>query len=217
MCLLLLFLLLLLFIQFSFVPGGNLSSTKSNCSLLFQVQRYYKLNKIETEFPIELVANYNFTCNVENLTASYKIIPLEILAIGSYNESNESFESMIQLNTTQFFLNINQSSTIQLCILLSSDESDNDYGHRICRQIQIGINILLNFWNLPMKIFYIVSICSIGSYHTLFILSEIWRKGWKKPKSKFSAIKRLSIIETKNDTFENEKVYDEDDSDEEDE
>lgn len=210
-------LLLLLFIQFSFATGDNLSLTKSNCSLLFQVQRYHTSNKIETEFPIELIANYNFTCNVENLTASYKIIPLEILAIGSYNASDESIESTIQLNTTQFFLNISQSSTIQLCILLSSDESDNYYSHRMCKEIYIGINILFNFWNLPLKIFYIVSICSIGSYHVLFIISEVWRKGWKKPKSKPSAMKSSSIIETNNDTFENEKVYDEDESGEEDE
>ncbi|CAF2578717.1 unnamed protein product [Rotaria sp. Silwood2] len=207
----------LLLIQLLLTNGDNLLFNISNCSLLFTIQANYQSNIIPTKFPIEFIANYNLTCIISNSRAYYKIIPLEILVVGSYEVENEPIKSMIELHTKKFYFNINQPSTIQLCVLSSNDSDDDDNHHQICRQIHIGINTLYNFWNLPMRIFYILLISSIGSYHILFFLQQKWRKGWKTPKPIPSVVKRASISETKHDTFENEKVNEEDMSGEEDE
>ncbi|CAF1039198.1 unnamed protein product [Rotaria sp. Silwood1] len=208
----------LLFIQFLLTNCDNLPFNTSNCSLSFIILANYQSNIIPTKFPIEFIANYNLTCNIPNLTAYYKIIPLDILIIGSYEAENESIKSMIELYTKTFYFKINQPSTIRLCVLSSNNDDDvDDNDYQICRQIHIGINTLYNLWNLPMKVFYILLISSVGSYHVLFFLRERWRKGWKPSKPTRPVIKRASISETKHDTFENEKVNEENMSGEEDE
>jgi hypothetical protein len=216
----LIFYLPLLFIKLSFSTCDNLSLNNSNCSLSFTIQTIYQSNKIQTNFPIEFLANYNLTCDIQNLTAYYKITPLAILVVGYYKNEDINIKSMVELHTAQFHFNINQSSTIRLCILSSNDDDDdddNDNDHRICRQIHIGINTLYDFWNLPMRIFYIFLICSISSYYILFFLRDKWRKGGKNSKSKASIVRPLPVSENKRDTFENEKVHEEDMSGEEDE
>jgi len=216
----LIFFLSLLFIQSSFSTCDNLSLNNSNCSLSFTIQTIYQSNKIQTNFPIEFLANYNLTCDIQNLTAYYKITPLAILVVGYYKNEDINIKSMVELHTAQFHFNINQSSTIRLCILSSNDDDDdddNDNDHRICRQIHIGINTLYDFWNLPMRSFYIFLICSISSYYILFFLRDKWRKGGKNSKSKASIVRPVPVSENKRDTFENEKVHEEDMSGEEDE
>jgi len=75
---------------------------RSNCSLSFQIQ---------TDFPIDLIGNYNIKCNIKNLIIYYKITPLSILINGKYK--NE-YEKIVELHSTQFKFSINQSLTIQL-------------------------------------------------------------------------------------------------------
>jgi predicted nucleic-acid-binding protein len=163
------FLLFLLYIQFDI----NICDISSNCSLSFQVQT----NKIQTDFPINLIGNYNLTCNIKNFIAYYKITPLSFLIIDKYKNENENIISMIELHTREFDFSINQSSTIRLCIL-SIDKN------QICRQIHIGINYLYNFWNLPLKIFYICLICSISTYYILYNCFNKWCRNEHKSKIK---------------------------------
>ncbi|CAF0778766.1 unnamed protein product [Rotaria sordida] len=218
MSLLLIFLLLL--IQLLRTTCNNLSFNNSNCSLSFIIQANYQINQIQTKFPIEFTANYNLTCNIPNLKAYYQIIPLDLLVVGSYEIENISIKSMIELHTKRFYFNIDQPSTIRLCVLSSNDDDDDDdddNDYQICRQIHIGINTLYNFWTLPMRVFYILLISTIAPYHILFFLRELWRRGWKTPKISRPVIKRQSISEAKHDTFENEKVNEENMSGDEDE
>lgn len=210
--------IVVLSIQLFFTISEELSLNNSNCSLTFDVQTISQSNKIQTEFPIKLIANYNLTCNITNLTAYYKITPLEILVIGRYRNMDENIKSMIELNSTKFHFKIHQSSTIRLCILSADDdddEDDNDNDHRICQQIHIGINKLYDFWSLPLKIVYIFMICSLSAYYIFFYARGKWRKGGKKHKSKASSRKLSAIVETNHDTFENEKVNDDESSGEE--
>jgi hypothetical protein len=204
--------LLSLFIKFSLYTCGNSTFNNSSCSLSFNIQTISQSNQIQTEYPIDFLANYNLTCDIENLTAYYKITPLAILIVGQYKIEDVNIKSMVELKSTQFHFNINQSSTIRLCILSDNDDNDdddNDNEHRICRQIHIGINTLDNFWNLPLKSFYIFLICSISTYYILFLLYQKWRKSGKKSKSKLPVARAIPANENKNDTFENEKVHEE--------
>ncbi|CAF3421886.1 unnamed protein product [Rotaria sp. Silwood1] len=136
----------------------------SNCSLLFQIQTTDHSNIIQTDFPIDLIDNYDLTCNLKNFTAYYKITPLSFLVIDKYKNEHENFKSMLELHVKQFNFSFNQSSTIQQCVFSTNKDNYNiqhDHKHQICRQIHIGINRLHHFWNLSMKIFYICLICSI--------------------------------------------------------
>ena len=191
-------------IQFLLSNCTKLLFENSNCSfLLFNIQMIDQSNKIQTNFPIQFIINYNLTCNIENLTAHYEIVPLSILNVNNhYTNIDESVESLIDLNQKNFTFNINQSSTVRLCVLLSDN---NNY--RICRQIHIGLNTLYEFWTLPMKIFYIILIVSLSTYYILFFLREKWRQGCKKSKVKASVFESLSIKQTYHDTFENEKIH----------
>lgn len=212
-------LFILFFIKFALVcTTHDRSFNNSNCSLSFTVATIYQSNKIQTDFPIELIANYKLTCNLSNLNAYYKITPLSILIFGQYNNPDENLKSMIELNSTTFRFNINQSSTIRLCVLSDDDDDDDDdehdNDHRICRQIHIGINTLYNFWNFPMKFVYLFALSSLGCYYILFFLWDKWRKSGKKSKS---LPRKPPVISPKgvHDTFENEKVHEEETSDEE--
>ena len=211
--------LLLFFIKLVLVcTSDDRSFNNSNCSLAFTVTTIYQSNKIQTDFPIELIASYNLTCHLSNLVAYYKITPLSILIFGQYKNPEENLKSMIELNSTTFRFNINQSSTIRLCVLSDDnddddddDEYDNDY--RICRQIHIGINKLYSFWNFPMKFFYLFVLSTVGCYYILFFLWDKWRQSGKKSKS--SATRPVTSPGNAHDTFENEKVHEEETSDEE--
>ncbi|UJR28424.1 hypothetical protein I4U23_009664 [Adineta vaga] len=209
------FFFFLLFIQYSLSITAN--QFNSNCSLLFNIQIINQSDIIQTSFPVKLIGNYNLTCGIPNSIAYYKITPLNTLVIENkqHQQQNDDIDSMIQLHTTQFEFSISQSSTIRLCIL----PSDNDEDQYLCRQIHIGINKLYHFWNLPMRIFYIFSICSLGSYHILYFLRKKWIKGGKKSKPKSKPIvARLSLSdESKHDTFENEKINEDMSGEEEDE
>jgi hypothetical protein len=187
------FFLFLLYIQFYLTICD-----KSNCSLSFQIQTIYQSNKIQTDFPIDLIGNYNIKCNIKNLIIYYKITPLSILINGKYKNENEKIKSIIKLYSTQFKFSINQSSTIQLCILSTNK-------HQICRQIHIGINYLFNFWNLSLKIFYICLIFSISTYYIIYTLLNKWCRNKHKLKTKYSLL-NIRFFE-KNDTFKNEKVH----------
>lgn len=192
----------------------------SNCSISFHIQTISQSNKIQTNFPIEFRADYNLTCDSMpgNLTAYYKITPLAILVVGKYKNPDENIKSMIEINSSSFNFNINQSSTIRLCVL-SSDEDDNDdegdTDYRVCRQIHIGISMLYDFWNLPIKVFYISLICSVSVYYLYFLVRERWRKGGKRPKLKPVA-REIPVTSDNRDTFENEKINEEEVSGEED-
>lgn len=185
------------------------SFNNSNCSLSFTVATIYQSNKIQTDYPIQLIANYNLTCAVSNLVAYYKITPLSILIFGQYKNPDENIKSMIELNSTVFRFSINQSSTIRLCVLSNDDDDDDDdeydNDYRICRQIHIGINELYDFWNFSTKFFYLFLICSLGFYYILFFLWDKWRRSGKK--SKASARPVPPPPDNNHDTFENEKVH----------
>ena len=186
------------------------SSDHANCSLLFTIQTKDASAEVQTSFPLEFLAHYNSSCHIHNATAYYKITPLDTLVIGNDEHENEEVNSKVELHNSSFRFSINQSSTIRLCIV-SSDEADH-----LCRQIHIGITELHNFWNMPMKIFYIFWICLLGTYHILFWLRNKWRKSGKKSKSRTIVVKPSPTTEKKHDTFENEKIN-EDVSDDEDE
>lgn len=98
-------------------------------------------------------------------------------------------------------------------------KNEGDSDHRICRQIHIGINNLYVFWNFPMKFVYIFLLGAMGSYYIILFLRGKWRKSGKRrkngKKAKAAAMKTPSPLETKRDTFENEKVRGEETSDEE--
>ena len=195
--------LFLLFIKIHINICTIPSFNHSNCSLLFQIRTIYHPNKIQTDFPLHLLGIYNSTCSIKNLTAYYKITPLSVLLIGKSKNEDEDVQSMIEVQTTNFQFSINQSSTIRLCIL-SIDE------YRICRQIHIGVNKLDHFWNLPLKIFYTCLICSISIYYILYILLHKWCQTGHKSKSEGS-LSNTRFVQQKNDTFENEKVYEDTD------
>lgn len=222
---LLLLVLLLLSTRLSLIACEQSSSFHSNCSLKFNIEQYNKSNPIVTGIPVQFIANYNYTCPVHNLTAYYKIVSLDLIEINSHSVNDENTKSIFILNTTDFHFEINSSSTILLCVLLplsSLNNSDHEginsetYTNQICRRIHIGINSLYSFWNLPLKIFYLIGIFSMIICYTLFCLQHLWQKGWKKPELKPPVAKRLSIIETNHDTFENEKVRDDEMSEEDD-
>jgi hypothetical protein len=133
------FVLFLLLLQLSFSICNDLSLNNSNCSLSFTIQTIYQSNIIQKDFTIKFLAYY-------------KITPLTILVVDHYKNEDENIKSMIELNKTQFYFQITQSSTVRLCILSSDDDNDNN--HRIYRQIHIGINILLIS---SIDIYYILS------------------------------------------------------------
>jgi len=201
------------FLQISLYLCDDSSLANSNCSLNFYVQTAFNSTTIDTEFPLELIAYYNLTCNVPDLTGYYKVMPLSILIVGKYNYENESTKTMIELDSNQFDLNITQSSTIQLCVFEKGDDDDQ---HRICRQIHVGISYLYRFWNFPMKFVYLFSFPSLICYYLFRGLRGKWRKSGKKShKLQVKPVQRASFGETKHDTFENEKVFDRESSDEE--
>jgi hypothetical protein len=207
--------LLALFIQFSATSSTNFSLNDSNCSLSFHIKTSYQSNKVRTNFPLKLLGSYNLTCNRTIVSAYYKLTPLAILVIGKYAGANESIKSMIGLNSSRFRFRINQSSTIRLCVLSTDKDDDDDSNneYRLCRQVHIGINTLDEFWNLPLKIFYSCLASLIGIYYLLLFLRVKWCNGGKRLKSRTS-ISRLISSDDKHDTFENEKVHQDDDVDE---
>ncbi|CAF0926252.1 unnamed protein product [Adineta ricciae] len=195
---------LILFVEYSCSAVWNQSN--SNCSLLFTVQEISVSDTIATHFPLKLTGYFNTSCDIQNFSAYYKLTPLNVILIGDTEQQQRDDEdtySMIKLHANRFNFFINQSSTIRLCVLLS----DNGAQY-LCRQIHIGVNELYDFWNRPMKVFYLVLISLLGTYHILRFLRHKWRKSGKKskPKARTVVTKRVSIHETKHDTFENEKV-----------
>lgn len=203
--------LLCFYIQNSKSLNEKFSLHDFNCSLSFEISTIYQSNKIQTNFPIRFRANYNLTCGHQGVTAYYKITPLAILLVGKYKHPEENIKSMIEINGTQFYFSINQSSTIRLCLVSFDDDDDDDQidtDYRICRQIHIGINTLYEFWNLPMKIFYIILFSSTVIYYVVLFIREQWRKGWKKSNVRAPPARPL-VTNEKHDTFENEKVNEE--------
>lgn len=209
-----LLLILILFIEYSSSVIWNQSD--SNCSLLFTVQVVNVSDTIATHFPLKLTGYFNTSCDIQNLSAYYKLTPLNVILIGNAEQQDDDTYSMIHLHANRFNFSINQSSTIRMCVLLSNGDDDTRY---LCRQIHIGVNELYNFWNSPMKVFYVVSICLLGTYHILRFLRNKWRKSGKtsKSKAKTVVIERRSIHEVKHDTFENEKVNEDMSGDEDEE
>ncbi|CAF3285259.1 unnamed protein product [Rotaria socialis] len=99
-------------------------------------------------------------------TVDYEITPLSILVIDKYRKESKGFESMFELQIKQLNFSLDESSTIQLCILFINNH--NDHQHLLCRQIHVGINSVHSFWNLSLKLFYMCLICLISAYYILY-------------------------------------------------
>ena len=214
------FFLLALFIQFSATSSAHFSLNDSNCSLSFDIETSDRSNTVQTYFPLKLLGSYNLSCNQTIVTVYYRLTSLAILVVGKYVNPNERIKSMIELNASRFRFHINQSSTIRLCVLSADkdddDDDDSNNEYRLCRQIHIGINTLDEFWNLPLKIFYSCLVSLIGIYYLLFFLRVKCCRGGKRPRPRTS-ISRLIPSNDKHDTFENEKVHEAEDDDEDEE
>ena len=205
---------LLFLIKFAECVHEDFNVQTANCTLDFTIQTIQQSHTIQTDFPIHLSGEYYVECPLPVVAAHVDVKPLQILIFGHYIDGKENVESMVSLNSTIFYFTINESSTVRLCLSFSNNSSLTEKTPipEICNQIHIGINTLYEFWTWPMKTFYICLLLVTFAYYIFFLIRERKRRVGQRVKAEI-VIPRVVKTNENHDTFENEKIHDQDVSD----